>query len=149
MDTVETKRKYAHKPRAGAPFIIYALVCPRTLMVRYVGQTATELEQRTRNHTPAQFKGAMREWLESLLPEHPIAIVLENGVNEVVRMRSSNRLENKGNGRKRYARVTLMRSTIRETTWQKRFRRTLFNECALESIEVAVLLRNPVFPWDK
>jgi hypothetical protein len=149
MDIVEMKRKYVHKSRAGQPFIVYALVCPRTLLVRYVGQTATELAQRTHNHTPAQFKGAMREWLESLLPEHPIAVVLENGVNDVVKMRSSIRREATTNGRTRWGHVTLWRSTIRETTWQKRFRRTLLNDAAVESIEVDALLKNPKFPWDK
>ncbi len=90
--------KYERKNWNGLPFTIYALVCPRTLQVRYVGQTSTPLSQRTHNHTPYHFQGAMRDWLQSLLPEHPIAIVLETGINRRVQFKSSTKLQNKGRG---------------------------------------------------
>ena len=124
--------RYEHKSRDGQRFIIYALVCPRTLLVRYVGQTSTTLEQRRRNHTTTQFHGAMRAWLEGLNSERPIAIVLEEGVNRKIPMRSD----------------CVWYATVRETVWQKRFHRTLFNETPLESPEAAALLCNPPLPWE-
>jgi len=139
--------KYEHKSREGKQFIIYGLICPRTRQVRYVGQTSAALEQRTHGLTPAHFQGRMRDWLESLSPDRPIAIVLEEGVNRTVRLKSSWRMESKGNGKRRFARLTVWYSTVRETIWQKRFRRTLFNETPLESPEVAALLYNPPLPW--
>jgi predicted GIY-YIG superfamily endonuclease len=140
--------RYEHKSRDGQLFIIYALVCPRTLQVRYVGQTSTPLSQRTHNHTAHHHQGAMRDWLESLLPEHPAVLILEEGINRAIRLKSGWRRENKGGGQTRAARVCLWLSTVRETVWQKRFRRTLYNEMLLESSEVAALLRNPPLPWE-
>lgn len=134
--------------RDGQPFIIYALVCPRTSLVRYVGQTNGDLKARTQNHSPSHYRGAMRDWLKSLLPEHPIVVVLEDGTNRLIRFNSSGHTENKGAGQRRPARVRLWFATVRETLWQKRFRRTLLNEALLESPEVAALLRNPELPWE-
>ena len=139
--------KYEHKSLDGQPFTIYALVCPRTRLVRYVGQTSTSLEQRTYNHTPYHFQGAMREWLESLLPDKPIAVILETGVNRRVRFVSNTRREYKGDGKYRAARVRVWWSTVRETVWQKRLRRTLLNADMLESEDVAAYLTNGTLPW--
>jgi hypothetical protein len=140
--------KREHKTRDGQPFTIYALMCPHTMQVRYVGQTSGELKARTKDHSPSHFHGEMRDWLEALLPEHPVPIVLEIGTNRLVKLKSGWRKENKGNGTMRAARIGVWYSTVRETVWQKRFRRTLLNETPLESLEVAALLCNPVLPWE-
>jgi hypothetical protein len=58
-----SESKYQHKPRNGQPFFIYALVCPRTQIVRYVGQSTTTPTQRLHNHTAYHHEGAMRDWL--------------------------------------------------------------------------------------
>ena len=146
----ERLRMYEHKTKDGAPFTIYGLVCPLTRAVRYVGQTSTTLQQRTQNHSPSHFKpGPMRDWLESLGENSPDVVVLETGTNRNVRLKSSFRRESKGACGMRWARVNVWYSTVRETLWQKRFRRTLFNDAPLESLEVAALLLNPPLPWDK
>lgn len=141
--------RYEHKSRDGQPFIVYALVCPRTKQVKYVGQTSTPLEQRTKNHTPTHFQGAMRDWLESLLPEHPIAVVLETGINKQLRWRSGTRYESNGHGGTHGVLVRVWLSTIRETVWQKRMRRTLLNADEIESPEVAACLVNTRLPWQR
>jgi hypothetical protein len=89
----------------------------------------------------------MRDWLASLA-ERPKAIVLEEGVNRIIKLKSSWQQENKGHGVMRPARIQVWYSTVRETVWQKRFRRTLLNETPVESPEVATLLCNPPLPWE-
>ncbi len=73
-------------------------------------------------------------------------MVLEQGVNRLVplRIRSS-----KGrNGKKRWLLSDVLFSTVRETAWQMRFRRTLLNRMPQESTVVAALLCNPPLPWE-
>ncbi len=139
--------KYEHKSRDGQPFTIYALVCPRDMCVRYVGQTTKPLSVRLREHVNAHKDDAVGTWLRILCDDKPLIITLESGVNQRVRWRSSRRLTSNGHGGLHGAPVRMWLSTIRETVWQKRFRRTLLNAASVESVEVDAVLLNPKLPW--
>ena len=71
--------------REGKPFFIYALVCPLTLEVKYVGQTI-DLEQRTRGktHKSGKHHALLTEWLRSLGYLRPYKVILERGINRRV-----------------------------------------------------------------
>ncbi len=135
----------SYPQRDGQPFIIYALVCPIAQDVKYVGQTVN-LDIRIQGHGPRRHSGAMRDWLLSLGKEHPIVVVLERGVNRRVRLRVS---ESRGRRRRKHAWTYIWLSTVRETVWQLRHRRTLLNKAQVESSRVAQLLTNPPLPWDE
>ena len=51
-----------NREREGCPFVIYGLICPITLEVKYVGQS-TDLKQRTRDRTHSRHDEAVREWI--------------------------------------------------------------------------------------
>lgn len=132
--------KYTHASKAGRPFVIYALVCPTTREVKYVGQTG-DLDARMTRHWPSAHQGTMRDWLLSLGQQRPVVVVLEKGVNRFVRLRVR-----EGNGKNRWRNVWF--STVRETIWQVRHRRTILNIERVESSWVAQPLTNPPLPWD-
>jgi|ERR1700722_2655674 len=73
--------------REGKPFVIYGLVCPITLELKYVGQTI-DLNQRTRSRTHgAPRETALKEWIASLGGYlRPNRVILERGVNSIVRV---------------------------------------------------------------
>lgn len=83
--------------RDGKPFVIYALVCPLSLEVKYVGQTV-DLEQRTRGKTH-NTRGHTRltEWLQTLGYLRPYKVILEKGINRRVELPAPPRL---GRGRR-------------------------------------------------
>jgi hypothetical protein len=51
--------------REGKPFVIYGLICPITLEVKYVGQ-ATDMNRRTQQLKHHSHDNAVREWIDSL-----------------------------------------------------------------------------------
>jgi hypothetical protein len=73
--------------RQGRDFFIYALVCPMTLVVKYVGQTC-DLRQRTsaRAHV-GTYETAARAWLASMGYLRPYRVILESGANRTVRLK--------------------------------------------------------------
>jgi hypothetical protein len=109
--------------REGKPFIIYALVCPLTLEVKYVGQTV-DLEQRTRGKTHRMGKqhAPLTEWLRTMGYLRPYKVILERGINRRVELPEMTRTEKRG--RKRASRSTWLSFCI-EAKWVKRFRRTI------------------------
>jgi hypothetical protein len=131
--------------KEGKPFIIYALVCPLTLEVKYVGQTS-DLEQRTRGRTHMLNKqqAPLTEWLRTLGYLKPYRVILERGINRKVTVtatRASFR------GRKPIGeRVTWLSSCL-EAKWIKRFRRTIINRNKTGEIGAYQALVNPSLPW--
>src|ERR1035441_6278514 len=103
--------------REGKPFIIYALVCPLTLEVKYVGQTI-DIEQRTRGKTHQQGKhhAPLTEWLRTLGYLRPYKVILETGVNRRVDLPKVERTERRG--RKAATRTTWL-SFCAEAKWIK------------------------------
>jgi hypothetical protein len=125
------------------PFIIYALVCPLTLEVKYVGQTI-DLEQRTRGKTHKSSKHApLTEWLRTLGYLRPYKVILERGINRRVELPKRTRTERRG--RKCILESTWL-STCLEAKWIKRFRRTIINRNKM--IDASALLVNPPLPWE-
>src|ERR1700675_11254 len=85
--TVEQRVNSQNANREGKPFIIYALVCPITLDVKYVGQTV-DLDQRTRSRTHTRSGDPVAAWLSSLGRYlRPHRVILEQGINRVVRVK--------------------------------------------------------------
>jgi hypothetical protein len=85
---------------------VYALVDPKTHLVRYVGQTQ-QWEQRYAFHcSPHRTRGCTAEWVRSLEPLNPILVLLE-----VVE----------------HPFYDSYPATVAETKWIKRFRRTVLN----------------------
>lgn len=125
--------------RDGKPFIIYALVCPLTLEVKYVGQSIN-LTKRTqhRTHTHALPGDLLRVWIESLGYLRPYRVILERGVNRIVKVK---RAELSG-----YKEVWL--SSCLETKWIKRFYRTVLNHRVKQVDSVWNALTNPPLPWE-
>jgi hypothetical protein len=133
--------------RTGQPFTIYALVCPLTLVVKYVGQTI-DLEQRTRGKTHSLNKqqAPLTEWLRTLGYLKPYKVILEQGVNRMVTVAAS-RTSNRGR-RPIGHRVTWLSSCL-EAKWIKRFRRTIVNRNKMGEIGAYQALINPSLPWDE
>jgi hypothetical protein len=134
--------------RDGKPFVIYALVCPLTLEVKYVGQTV-DLEQRTRGktHGHGHHHAPLTEWLRTLGYLRPYKVILERGVNRRVTLPDSIRIERRG--RKRKSRGSTWLSSCLEAKWIKRFRRTIINKNKTGLIEASLLLVNPApLPWE-
>jgi len=129
--------------RDGKPFVIYALVCPLSLEVKYVGQTV-DLEQRTRGKTH-NTRGHTRltEWLQTLGYLRPYKVILEKGINRRVELPAPPRL---GRGRRPLESVWL--SSCLEAKWIKRFRRTILNKNMRATIAASALLTNPPLPWE-
>lgn len=130
--------------REGKPFVIYALVCPLTLEVKYVGQTI-DLEQRVRGRTHSLNKchAPLTEWLRTLGYLKPYKVILERGVNRRVELPLSHGQKSGG----RSGSVWL--SSCLETKWIKRFSRTILNVNRNGVIEASLLLVNPSpLPWE-
>jgi hypothetical protein len=96
--------------------IVYALVDPNTLQVRYVGRTSQTAARRLRHHLGAARRGSPKSvyaWIRSIAPALPIIVVLQ----EVEHARIK---RNDG----------LYETTVAaaETKWMKRFERSkIFN----------------------
>jgi len=133
--------------RAGRLFYVYALVCPLTLAVKYVGQTC-DLRQRTsaRAHV-GLFETKAREWLDSMGYLRPYRVILESGVNRVVRLKYECRRK-PGSGRSPNGYKDVWFSSICEAKWLKRFRKTVLNANRKEIERVWDALVNPPLPWD-
>lgn len=132
--------------RDGKPFFIYALVCPLTLEVRYVGQTI-DLEQRTRgrmHHNSGKYNGPLGAWLRTLGYLRPYKVILERGINRRVHVPVAPREHTRG--RKPLGEVWL--SSVQETKWIKRFRKTIVNKNRVGRADVDRLLTNPPLPWE-
>lgn len=133
--------------RGGKPFIIYALICPITLEVKYVGQT-TNLNQRLRGHL-APGETAVKQWMSSLGEYlHPHRVILEQGVNRVVRVKVT-AVRKPGAGRTPFGYKDFWLSSCMETKWIKRFDRTVLNRRRYQIRELYDALVNPRLPWDE
>jgi hypothetical protein len=95
---------------------IYALVDPLTHLVRYVGQTM-RMDPRYRVHCSGK-DPSTGMWVRSL-PQAPILVLLETVEQKIVPC--------KGLASTRSNSQLIKASTIAETKWIKRFRRTLIN----------------------
>lgn len=136
-----------NRRREGKPFVIYALVCPITLEVKYVGQ-ATDLNQRTQARTHAARQGdPVRDWIDSLGGYlRPYRVILERGVNRLVRVKVSAMRHGAGRPSLGYKDVWL--SSCLETKWIKRFQRTVLNRRVKQVDSVYDALKNPPLPWE-
>jgi len=84
---------------------VYALVCPATHAVKYVGRTGNVRERyRAHCHGEASYT---RDWVASIAPEKPVLVILET-------------VQAIGSDIQREANAC-------ETKWIKRFRRTVIN----------------------
>lgn len=134
--------------REGKPFFIYALVCPLTLEVKYVGQTI-DLDQRTRGRAHGTTKrGPLYEWLKTLGYMKPYRVILERGINRRVEIKESP-LRGKQDGRRHQFPYTTWLSSCLEAKWIKRFRRTVVNKNKTGVIDASLLLVNPPLPWEQ
>ncbi|MFZ0869021.1 MAG: hypothetical protein WAN06_20410 [Candidatus Sulfotelmatobacter sp.] len=137
-----------NREREGCAFVIYGLVCPITLEVRYVGQS-TDLKQRTRDRTHSRHDEAVREWINSLGGHlRPYRVILERGVNRVVTVKV-NAVRKPGAGRTPSGFTDVWLSSCLETKWIKRFRGTILNRRNHQIPAVYEALSNPPLPWDE
>ena len=135
--------------RDGKPFVIYGLVCPVTLEVKYVGQS-TDLKSRTEQRTHNARNGdPVRAWIDSLGGYlRPYRVILERGVNRVVRVRET-KTRKPGAGRAPSGYRDVWLSSCLETKWIKRFRKTVLNARAKQLPAVYDSLTNPPLPWEE
>ncbi len=136
--------------REGKPFFIYALVCPLTLQVKYVGQTL-DLEQRTRgreHHGSGKHNAPLAQWLRSLGYLRPYRVILEQGINRPVEVTATAVDLAHVRGRRRIVgvRATWLSSCL-EAKWIKRFRRTIVNKNKTGEYGAYQALVNPPLPW--
>jgi hypothetical protein len=145
---MESRITKQNSRRAGRPFFIYALICPITLEVKYVGQTC-DLRQRTsaRAHVGAS-EGVAKEWLDSMGYLRPYRAILESGVNRIVRLRYEC-ARKPGAGRTPHGYKDVWLSSICEAKWLKRFRKTVLNANRKEIERVWGVLVNPPLPWEE
>ena len=130
----------------GKQFFIYALICPLTLDVKYVGQTVN-LDQRTggKHHTTGKHNSPLAQWLRTLGHLSPHRVILERGTNRRVELRRHGRRSQRWhNG---VQRVWL--SSCLEAKWIKRFRRTILNQNKDGVMDASRLLVNPPLPWEE
>lgn len=135
--------------REGKPFFIYALVCPLTLEVKYVGQTI-DLEQRTRgraHHGSGKHNAPLTHWLRTLGYLKPYRAILERGINQRVEVAATVLDRAHIRGRKPKGVKTTWLSSCLEAKWIKRFRRTIVNKNKAGEIGAYQALVNPPLPW--
>lgn len=109
---------------------IYALVCPLTLEVKYVGQTA-ELKRRFQSHlSSSHLKSGtpLARWIDSLTPTVPGMVILETVEDRRVQTPKG--------------RVRL--SSIMEAKWIKRFHRTVLNRSKQSAAYDDLFVDDPV-----
>jgi hypothetical protein len=129
--------------REGKPFFIYALVCPLTLEVKYVGQT-NDLILRTRGthgHGKNENYGPLTGWLRTLGYLSPYRVILEQGTNRRVAV-----TVDRAHIRGRKANSAWLSSCL-EAKWAKRFRRTIVNRDKTVQMGAYQALVNPPLPW--
>jgi hypothetical protein len=132
--------------KEGKPFVIYALVCPLTLEVKYVGQTI-DLEQRTRGTHGSKQQGSLTEWLRTLRYLRPYKVILERGINRKVEVTAFHYDRAHIRGRKPTGEKVTWLSSCLEAKWIKRFRRTIINKNKTGEIGAYQALVNPPLPW--
>jgi len=129
--------------RDGKPFFIYALVCPITMEVKYVGQTI-DLEQRIRGSRHSMGPNTpLAQWLRTLGHLRPYKVILERGTNRRVELPKRHEVMP---GKPREIQSRWLSSCL-EPKWIKRFRRTILNKN--KNIDVDRVLVNPPLPWDQ
>jgi hypothetical protein len=135
--------------REGKPFVIYGLICPVTLELKYVGQTI-DLNQRTRSRTHgAPNETALKEWIASLGDFlRPYRVILERGINRVVRVKVMCDRKTDTRGPKPCGYKDVWLSSCLETKWIKRFQKTVLNRRVNQLPTVFDALLNPPLPWD-
>lgn len=136
--------RIVHLIREDKPFIIYALACPLTSEIKYVGQTK-HLGKRTagaHGHGKTGTTGPLADWLRTLGHMKPYKIILERGINRRVMLPA--RMDIRG---RQVAAHEAWLSSCLEAKWLKRFRRTIINVDKVGSIS-ALLLVNPPLPWE-
>ncbi len=101
---------------------IYALADPETGIVRYVGKTQGVPGTRRSQHIQGT-SSPTTEWVKSL-PAPPFFVLLETG--------EERRIPRPGS-----TFGTITASTLAETKWIKRFRRTVINKLTRESSTTA------------
>ena len=132
--------------RDGKPFFIYALVCPLTLEVKYVGQTI-DLDQRTRGKVHCStLSGPLAQWLRTLGYLKPYRVILEQGTNRRIVV-TATKLDAHTRGRRPTGVKTTWLSSCLEAKWIKRFRRTIVNKNKTGEIGAYQALVNPPLPW--
>jgi hypothetical protein len=135
--------------RGGKPFVIYGLVCPVTLEIKYVGQ-ATDMNKRTQQLKHHSHDNAVSEWIKSLGGYlFPYRVILERGVNRVVRVRVMAHRKAGAPGPSPCGYKDVWLSSCLETKWIKRFRRTALNRRAQQLPTLYDALTNPPLPWDE
>jgi hypothetical protein len=133
--------------RDGKPFIIYGLICPLTLEVKYVGQTIN-LNSRTKGRTHTRHDTEVHAWISSLGYLRPYRVILEQGTNRVVRVRTL-AVRKPGAGRTPCGYKDVWLSSCLETKWIKRFRHTVLNRRSNQIPTIYDALTNPPLPWDE
>jgi len=135
--------------KEGKPFFIYALVCPLTLEVKYVGQTGS-IEQRRRGatHMGSRHNTPLTQWQRTLGYLKPYMVILERGINRRIEVTVTCREREHIRGRKPTigAKPTWL-SFCLEAKWIKRFRRTIINQNKTGEIGAWQVLVNPSLPW--
>jgi hypothetical protein len=136
-----------YRNQAGSPFVIYALVCPRTLEVRYVGQTIDFERRIAGGKSHSRQNKPLTLWLESLGHLEPYRVILEHGVNRQVTVKQFAADRAHVRGRKPTGTRVTWLSSCQEAKWIKRFRRTILNTNKTGEIGAYQALVNPPLPW--
>lgn len=98
---------------SNTKYYVYGLIDPATHAIRYVGQTKRSPEPRIRQHRLGHV-ATTAGWVRSL-PEPPLYVLLETGINSRVQVGTRSRP------------VYTSAATVAETKWIKRFRHHLIN----------------------
>jgi hypothetical protein len=133
--------------RDGKPFVIYGLICPMTLEVKYVGQS-TDIGQRTRHRTHTKHDYEVSEWMKTLGYLRPYRVILERGVNRIVRVKTKAVREAGARGPSPSGSTDVWLSSCLETKWMKRFKGTILNRRSQQIPSVYEALVNPPLPWE-